>query len=110
MRLEAQEFIRRFLLHVLPPGLQRIRHYGFLANRYRVVKLARCRQLLAVPVPADTPIAASADYRDRRAKNPLQYAEFAAARAAVKGLIPIPNLALDSPPLSIFICSAYARP
>jgi len=65
MRLDAQEFIRRFLLHVLPGGFQRIRHYGFLANRYRAVKLARCRQLLAVPAPVvafpDVPL----DYRDR---------------------------------------------
>lgn len=49
MRLDAHEFIRRFLLHVLPNGLQRIRHYGFLANRYRAVKLARCRELIAQP-------------------------------------------------------------
>jgi hypothetical protein len=35
MTLTAEEFIRRFLLHVLPPGLQRIRYYGFLGNRYR---------------------------------------------------------------------------
>src|SRR6266446_8076616 len=35
MTLVAEEFIRRFLLHVLPEGFQRIRHYGFLANRYR---------------------------------------------------------------------------
>ena len=43
--LDAQEFIRRFLLHVLPSGFQRIRHYGFLANRYREVKLEQCRQV-----------------------------------------------------------------
>jgi hypothetical protein len=65
MRLDAQEFIRRFLLHVLPSGLQRIRHYGFLANRHRAVKLARCRQLLAQPAPAVKPPDASLDYRDR---------------------------------------------
>jgi hypothetical protein len=65
MRLEAQEFMRRFLLHVLPTGFQRIRHYGLLANRYRVVKLARCRQLLAEPAPvADVPDV-PLDYRDR---------------------------------------------
>jgi hypothetical protein len=39
MTLEAEEFIRRFLLHVLPEGFQRIRYYGFLANRYREQKL-----------------------------------------------------------------------
>ena len=65
MCLDAQEFIRRFLLHVLPSGFQRIRHYGFLANRYRAVKLARCRQLLGAPAPAVKLPDASVDYRDR---------------------------------------------
>jgi Putative transposase/Transposase zinc-binding domain len=48
MTLKADEFIRRFLLHVLPDGFQRIRHYGFLSHRYRQAKLALCRQLLGV--------------------------------------------------------------
>jgi Putative transposase len=48
MTLSADEFIRRFLLHVLPDGLQRIRYYGFLGNRYRKEKLARCRELLGM--------------------------------------------------------------
>ena len=65
MCLDAQEFMRRFLLHVLPHGLQRIRHYGFLANRYRAVKLARCRQLLGEPAPAVKLQDESVDYRDR---------------------------------------------
>jgi Putative transposase/Transposase zinc-binding domain len=46
MTLTAVEFVRRLLLHVLPTGLQRIRHYGILANRHRQAKLALCRQLL----------------------------------------------------------------
>ena len=46
MTLEADEFIRRFLLHALPDGFHRIRHYGFLANGERSDNLARCRQLL----------------------------------------------------------------
>jgi hypothetical protein len=49
MTLAAEEFIRRFLLHVLPAGFQRIRYYGFLGNRYRKEKLARCRHLLGMP-------------------------------------------------------------
>jgi len=49
MTLEAVEFIRRFLLHVLPSGFVHIRHFGFLANRKRKEKLALCRSLLAVP-------------------------------------------------------------
>jgi hypothetical protein len=47
MTLPADEFIRRFLQHAVPPGLQRIRYYGFLANCHRQAKLALCRQLLA---------------------------------------------------------------
>jgi hypothetical protein len=49
MSLEAAEFIRRFLLHVLPAGFQRIRYYGLLGNRHRKEKLARCRHLLGMP-------------------------------------------------------------
>jgi hypothetical protein len=51
MTLAADEFRRRFLLHVLPAGFVRIRHFGFLANRGRTVKLARCRALLAAGPP-----------------------------------------------------------
>jgi len=65
MCLDAQEFMRRFLLHVLPSGFQRIRHYGFLANRYRAVKLARCRRLLGEPALAVKLLDASLDYHER---------------------------------------------
>jgi len=65
MRLDGQEFIRRFLLHVLPPGFQRIRHCGWLGNRYRTVKLARCRALLAAPAPLTPQDAPAQDYKDR---------------------------------------------
>ena len=54
MRLHAHEFLRRFLLHVLPDGFQRIRHYGFLANGHRKAKLATIRRSLAVVVAATT--------------------------------------------------------
>jgi Putative transposase/Transposase zinc-binding domain len=66
MTLEANEFIRRFLLHVLPDGFQRIRHYGFLGHRYRQAKLALCRQLLGLAL-ASTGVSArqeKSDYRD----------------------------------------------
>jgi hypothetical protein len=46
MTLDAQEFIRRFLLHVLPDGFMRIRHFGFLANRSKKQALTQCRKLL----------------------------------------------------------------
>jgi Putative transposase/Transposase zinc-binding domain len=52
MALAVEEFIRRFLLHILPEGFQRIRYYGFLANRHRAEKLALCRQLLQTQPPA----------------------------------------------------------
>jgi hypothetical protein len=48
MPLSADEFIRRFLLHVLPDGFHRIRYYGFLGNRYRQQKLACCRRFLGM--------------------------------------------------------------
>ena len=47
MTLDALEFLRRFLLHVLPSGFMRIRYYGFLANRHRAEKLQRARRLLS---------------------------------------------------------------
>ena len=65
MTLDADEFIRRFLLHVLPDGFHRIRHYGYLANGQRAAKLALCRRLLAAPASrrpsssASSPIPAS---------------------------------------------------
>jgi hypothetical protein len=63
MTLGADEFIRRFLLHVLPDGFQRIRYFGFLANRYRAEKLALCRRFLKMPPPAATP-ELKKDYKD----------------------------------------------
>jgi hypothetical protein len=55
MTVAAEEFIRRFLLHVLPAGFLRIRHYGVLGNRCRTPKLATCRRLLAQPAPPVLP-------------------------------------------------------
>jgi len=65
MTIDAGEFIRRFLLHVLPDQFRRIRHFGFLANACRAAKLARLRAALALPEP--TPVAEPADYRERYA-------------------------------------------
>ena len=62
MTMSADEFLRRFLLHVLPDSFQRIRHYGLLGNRHRAENLARCRELLAMPVPIPTP---ERNYRER---------------------------------------------
>ena len=59
MALDADEFIRRFLLHVVPDGFVRIRHFGLLAHRTRKAKLARCRQLLAPPPAPTVPLGES---------------------------------------------------
>jgi hypothetical protein len=54
MTLNASEFIRRFLMHVLPDGFMKIRHYGILSNRSRKTKLATCKALLGVCPPDET--------------------------------------------------------
>ena len=64
MTLGGTEFIRRFLMHVLPLGLVRIRHFGFLANRVRQTKLSRVRALLEAPSMPD-PIASLVESSDR---------------------------------------------
>jgi hypothetical protein len=51
MKLDSVEFIRRFMLHVIPTGFVRIRHYGFLSNRSRKEKLDACRKALGVKPP-----------------------------------------------------------
>jgi hypothetical protein len=55
MTLPTGEFIRRFLMHVLPKGLHRIRHYGLFANGNRAANIARARELLAMPLPVKEP-------------------------------------------------------
>ena len=64
MTIAPQEFIRRFLVHVLPKGFHRIRHYGLLASANRAANIARARELLAVPAAPqqpETPEASTAD-------------------------------------------------
>lgn len=65
MTLAASEFIRRFLLHVLPRGFHRIRYYGLLGNRHRTEKLERCRHLLGTASPSEPVQPATTDFRDR---------------------------------------------
>jgi hypothetical protein len=66
MTLDAPEFIRRFLVHVLPSGFHRIRYYGWLGPRHRTDTLARCRELLGpTAAPPITQPRPHADYRDR---------------------------------------------
>jgi hypothetical protein len=65
MTLDAVEFIRRFLLHILPAGFVKIRHFGFLANRNRSIRLDLCRKLLNTPAPADAPAGLLTDQQKR---------------------------------------------
>jgi hypothetical protein len=58
MTLSTDEFIRRFLLHVLPKGFHRIRHYGLLASASCKANIARARELMAAPMPPVDPPAA----------------------------------------------------
>jgi putative transposase/transposase-like zinc-binding protein len=60
MTLAADEFLRRFLLHVLPRGFMRMRHFGLLANRRRRVSLPQCRDLLGQLPAADAPVESAA--------------------------------------------------
>ncbi|WP_440998218.1 IS91 family transposase [Arhodomonas sp. SL1] len=72
--LDGEEFVRRFLLHVLPKGLMRVRHYGFLANRCRRRRLAQIRQALALvdpaPEAANTACASEARYTCPQCRKP----------------------------------------
>ena len=62
MALPGEEFLRRFLLHILPKGLMRIRHYGYLANRVRVKQLNHIRQRLAIQPEGESHAKSDCDY------------------------------------------------
>lgn len=73
MTLDGVEFLRRFLLHVLPTGFVRIRYFGFLANRDRAARLARCRELIgpasveaSSPAPSSAPTPTTEDHDRHR--------------------------------------------
>jgi predicted Zn-ribbon and HTH transcriptional regulator len=74
MTIRAEEFIRRFLLHALPPSFMRIRHFGFLANRSKGRDLPRCRELLGLPpeLPEPPPLSAQERLQNLTGKNPAQ--------------------------------------
>ena len=105
MTLDADEFIRRFLIHVLPDGFHRIRHYGLFANANRTGNIALARQLLGVPDPAQ-----SGDEADG-AQEGLEHEEWNAcpccgghmiiietfAPGCQPRLWPIPSIGLDHP-------------
>jgi hypothetical protein len=96
MTLSADEFLRRFLMHVLPDGFQRIRHYGLLSNRHRAKNLARCRELLAMPEPVPQP---GRDYRERcqqlNGHDPLLCPQCKIGKMVRIGFLPSPNHVLS---------------
>ena len=102
MTLEAVEFIRRFLLHVLPSGFVHIRHFGFLANRKRKEKLALCRSLLAAPqavnkLCADSPGSHDSDFAKQHRRCPVcktgRLIRVLALTAAACACLPAPMIA-----------------
>ena len=68
VRLNGAEFVRRFLLHVLPTGIKRIRHYGVLASACKGAKLAQARQALAMPVPNPAALESAGEFLRRVAR------------------------------------------
>ena len=93
MELAAEEFLRRFLLHVVPPHFVRIRHCGLLANRTRQDKLMRCRHLLAVGAAAATALLPTQNGETPAASAP----EVAPARCPACGGGPMRVLAVVAP-------------
>lgn len=65
VRIEGQEFVRRFLLHVLPTGIKRIRHYGLLASAGKTARLAQARAAWAMPPPNPAAVESAADFMRR---------------------------------------------
>lgn len=72
MTLDADEFMRRFLLHVLPSGFHRIRHYGLMANADRRNNLARTRELLLPPPSANPPTSATTEQQAVASAGPMR--------------------------------------
>ena len=94
MTLSQEEFLRRFLEHVLPKGFPRIRYFGFLANRRRAEFLPLCRSLLAAAPPAETAGAADQTllWRCPCCRGPMQIVEILTAnqiRWAQRGQVAI---------------------
>jgi hypothetical protein len=102
MTLEVVEFIRRFLLHILPSGLVKIRHFGFLANRNRSEALRLCRQLLRSskdqPIPEEVLSPEQRQAIERRCPRCQQGTLHIVARLSVEELMIYihPVIAVDS--------------
>lgn len=100
MTLDAIEFIRRFLLHILPSGFVKIRHFGFLANRNRSVRLELCRKHLDAQALADPPAGLLTDQQKRAVERrcpvcqtgTLHIVEYLSAQSLLipsKGVLPV---------------------
>ena len=95
MTLEADEFIRRFLLHALPDGFHRIRHYGILANGSRGESLARCHRLLDA---RDTGVICERTDNRTKSDRPITAADFAICPDCGGTLRPIATVPRVQPP------------
>jgi len=98
MTVPAEEFLRRFLIHVLPKGLVRIRHFGLFANRRRAASLQRCRSLLGMQPCLGRTATAASQPRCPLCSGPMIVVERITAQQLRYALIPIrqPAYALDS--------------
>jgi hypothetical protein len=98
MTVPVDEFLRRYLLHVLPRGLVRIRHFGLFANRRRAASLQRCRSLLGTEPCAEPPATAASQPPCPLCSGPMVMVQRITAQDLRYALIPArqPPLALDS--------------
>jgi hypothetical protein len=98
LTLHVDEFLRRFLLHVLPRGFVRIRHFGFLASRRRGALVPLCKQLLPVSSPATMPASTHSDTRSNPA--PLWTCPRCGGTMVVVERLTAVQIKLRSPPVA----------
>jgi len=116
-RLSGEEFIRRFLLHVLPGGIKRIRHYGVLANGCKKVQLAQARQALGQPAPSPVAVEAAQAFIQRVSRIDFLCCPQCQAvglrvvqTLAGRRKLPAPGEPADAPPRSAAPAQARAPP
>ena len=98
MTLSPEEFMRRFLLHVLPSGFHRIRHYGLLANGSRRLSLAAARQLLGAYTEATPVIVGEAAANDEHDSKPPTFACRHCGRPMLIVWLLAPESSIRAPP------------
>ncbi len=101
LTLPVDEFLRRFLLHVLPRGFVRIRHFGFLASRRRGQLLPRCKQVLAVASCATTSAVVQSNKRNERSA--LWMCPLCGGKMIVIERLTPAQIRLRSPPAAVTI-------